>query len=301
MIIGISFAPESPWWLVRQNRLEEARATLLRLTSTDRVDFDVDKALTLMVVTTEQEREHGTGSRYLDCFKGTDLRRTIITCGCWAIQTLSGSGLRSYSTYFYKQAGLPTDQAFNLSIAGYALGIVGVFTAWFLLPHMGRRTIYLVGLICLAVCLIIVGILGTVRTGTAIAWAVGSVLLVYTFFYDVSVGPVCYSLVSELPSVHLRSKSVVLARASYNVLQIVSNVITPYMLNPSAWNWGAKAGFFYAGACILSLVFTYFVVPEPKGRTFAELNLLFQKKVPARYFSKTRVDLYSDSRLEEKH
>lgn len=287
--------------MVRKNRLDEARATLLRLTSTDRVDFDVDKAITLMVVTTEQERDHGTGSRYLDCFKGIDLRRTTIVCGCWVIQILSGSGLRSYSTYFYKQAGLPTYQAFNMSIAGYALGIVGVFTAWFLLPHMGRRTMYLVGLICLAVCLIIVGILGTVPTSTAIAWAVGSLLLVYTFFYDVSVGPVCYSLVSELPSVHLRSKSIVLARASYNGLQIVSNVITPYMLNPSAWNWGAKAGFFYGGACLLSLLFTYFMVPEPKGRTYGELNLLFQKRVPARQFSKTRVDLYGVSSLEEEH
>ena len=51
-MIGIVFAPESPWWLVRKNRLEEAKAALLRLTSPGRIEFDADQAITLMVVTT---------------------------------------------------------------------------------------------------------------------------------------------------------------------------------------------------------------------------------------------------------
>ncbi|OQV08879.1 hypothetical protein CLAIMM_13093 isoform 2 [Cladophialophora immunda] len=237
LIIGISMAPESPWWLVRQNRLADAKAALARLTSKDGA-VDLDKAVTLMVYTTEHEKELGTGTTYLDCFRGIDLRRTVIACGCWLIQTLSGASFRTYSTYFYKQAGLATDEAFNMAIGQYALGIVGVFTAWFLLPRMGRRTIYLIGLACMTTLLVIIGILGAVSNPptTGIAWSVGSLLLVYTFFYDVSVGPVCYSLVSEIPSVRLRSKSIVLARASYNCLNIVTGVITPYMLNPGAWN-----------------------------------------------------------------
>lgn len=150
--------------------------------------------------------------------------------------------LSTYSTYFYKQAGLPTDQAFNMSIGQYALGIVGVICAWFLLPRFGRRAIYLTGLVFMATLLMIIGVLGAVSNppSTGIAWTVGSLLLVYTFFYDVSVGPVCYSLVSEIPSVRLRSKSIVLARASYNCLNIVTGVITPYMLNPGAWNVSAR-------------------------------------------------------------
>jgi SP family general alpha glucoside:H+ symporter-like MFS transporter len=125
-----------------------------------------------------------------------------------------------------------------MAIGQYALGIVGVICAWFLLPRFGRRTFYLVGLVCMTILLFIIGILGAVSNPptTGIAWTVGSLLLVYTFFYDISVGPVCYSLVSEIPSVRLRSKSIVLARASYNCLNIVTGVITPYMLNPGAWN-----------------------------------------------------------------
>jgi SP family general alpha glucoside:H+ symporter-like MFS transporter len=300
-MIGIIFAPEPPWWLVRKNRLEEAKAALRRLTSPGRIEFDADQAITLMVVTTESERETGTGTRYIDCFRAVDLRRTSIACCCWGIQILSGTGLRIYSTYFYQQAGLPTEQAFTMSIIQYALGIAGVFVAWILLPRFGRRTIYLWGLGILAVVLLVIGGLGVADSrspspadssaSSGLAWSIGSMLIVYTFFYDVTIGPVCYSLVAEIPSVRLRSKSIVLARITYNILNIVSNIITPYMLNPSAWNWGAKAGFFYGGTCVLSFVYTYFCIPEPSGRTYAELNILFQRNVPARSFAKTHVDL----------
>jgi SP family general alpha glucoside:H+ symporter-like MFS transporter len=64
------------------------------------------------------------------------------------------------------------------------------------------------------------------------------------------------------------------------------------MLNPSAWNWGAKAGFFWAGTCLLCAVWTYFRLPEPKGRTYAELDVLFENGVSARKFASTSVDRF---------
>ncbi|KAG9511442.1 hypothetical protein KCU79_g24006, partial [Aureobasidium melanogenum] len=91
----------------------------------------------------------------------------------------------------------------------------------------------------------------------------------------------------------------VLGRNLYNIVGIVCSVLTPYMLNPSAWNWGNYAGFFWAGSCFLCIIYTYFRVPEPSGRTFAELDLLFEKKISARNFYKTQVDVFADS-LEEK-
>lgn len=58
LIIGISFAPESPWWLVRKGKLEDAKHSLLRLTSLDReTDFDVDETVAMMVHTTALEQK----------------------------------------------------------------------------------------------------------------------------------------------------------------------------------------------------------------------------------------------------
>lgn len=49
-----------------------------------------------------------------------------------------------------------------------------------------------------------------------------------------------------------------------------------------------------AGLCFLCFVYTYFRVPEPAGRTFAELDLLFEKKISARKFASTDVDVFAD-------
>jgi len=144
--------------------------------------------------------------------------------------------------------------------------------------------------------LLIIGFCGlTSRDNTAAQWAIGSMLLVYTFVYDSTVGPVCYSLVAEMSSTRLRQKTVVLARNLYNIGIIITNILTPRMLNPSAWDWGAKSGFFWAGCCFLCFLWSFFRLPEPKGRTFGELDTLFEQRVPARKFAVTVVDPFLSS------
>lgn len=57
-------------------------------------------------------------------------------------------------------------------------------------------------------------------------------------------------------------------------------------------------GFFWAGACFLLCVWTYFRLPEPKGRTYGELDVLFEHKVSARKFHKTKVDQFAGEHTE---
>lgn len=250
----------------------------------------------MMVHTNEMEKAASESMTYLECFKKTDLRRTEICAIVWFIQAWCGSGFMGYSTYFYEQAGLNTSNAFTMSLVQYGLGAIGVFCSWVLIAKLGRRTLYLWGLVILFTLLLIIGCLGIVdQSNTAVQWAIGSMLLVFTFVYDASVGPVCYSLVAELSSSRLRQKTVVIARNVYNVGGIVNNVLTPKMLNPSSWNWGAKSGFFWAGMCFLCILWTYFRLPEPKDRTYGELDILFKHRVSARKFACTPVDTFTES------
>ncbi|KAK3074871.1 hypothetical protein LTR53_002325 [Teratosphaeriaceae sp. CCFEE 6253] len=294
LIIIIYLAPESPWWLVRRGRNEEAKQQLLRTTSKNNPNFDADQTINMMVYTTALEKAHSSGANYLDCFRGTDLRRTEIVCFVWAIQTTCGaSSLTGYSTYFYENAGLDVASAFSLSLGQYALGAVGTICSWFLMGWFGRRTLYLWGQIAMAAVLMVTGFLSIAPAGNnGVQWGIGSTIMIFTFVYDATVGPVCYSLVAELASTRLRNKTVVLARNLYNITGVVANVLTPHMLNPDAWNWGAKAGFFWAGSCLLCATWTYFRLPEPKGRTYAELDILFGAKVPARKFRTTVVESF---------
>lgn len=80
-----------------------------------------------------------------------------------------------------------------------------------------------------------------------------------------------------------------------------------------AWNWGAKAGLFYAGTNLLCNLWCWFRLPETKDRNFGEIDLMFDNHVPARKFKYTTVDQFAvdvgtkgasahvDSISEEKH
>lgn len=298
LFIGVWFAPESPWWLVRKGRVEDAKKSLLRLTSLNReTEFDANETIAMMVHTTALEQKITSGSSYWDCFKGTDRRRTEIVCMVWAIQNLSGNSFSNYSTYFLEQAGLSSSDSYSFALGQYAINIVGVFGAWGLMAMgVGRRSLYLFGLCGLFSMLFVMGFLGLVpdshrKQG---ALATGSIMIIWALFYQISVGTVCYSLVAELSTRRLQIKSVVLARNLYNVVGIITGVLTPYMLNPTAWNWSNYAGFFWAGLCFLCIVYTYFRVPEPSGRTFAELDALFEKGVSARKFASTEINVFEE-------
>lgn len=205
-----------------------------------------------------------------------------------------------YSTYFYQQAGLPTTSAFDMSMAQYALGMVGTFGSWFLMTRVGRRSIYLYGSCALLGLLLIIGLTAIApESNIASRWAIGSMLLLFTFIYDLTVGPVCYALVAEVSSTRLRSKTIVLARNLYNVGGIVVNVLTTYQLTPkpSGWGWSAKSAFFWAGTCFLCVVWIFFRLPEPRGRTYGEMDILFERGVSARKFKSTNLDIFRGDHL----
>lgn len=69
----------------------------------------------------------------------------------------------------------------------------------------------------------------------------------------------------------------------------------PRMLGVNSWNWGAKTGLFWAGLVVLILIWAYLRLPETKGRTYGELDVLFEQEVNARKFASTRVDQFADS------
>lgn len=265
---------------------------MLRLTSSKQPNFNVDETIAMIEHTNEMERVAKKGTTYMDCFRGIDLRRTEIVVGIWTVQTLGGQNLMGYFSYFMTQAGMDARNSFSLSMANSALGMIGTAGSWFLMSKIGRRKIHFGGLCCQFLLLIIVGCLSFAGTNASI-WAIAGMLIVFTFTYDFTVGPVTYSLVSELSSTRLKAKTIVLARAAYNASNIFVNVMTNYQLSSAAWNWGARTAFFWAGTCLLSCIWVYFRLPEPKGRTYAELDMLFETGVPARKFAKTEVNPFT--------
>ena len=112
LMIIILFAPESPWFLVRNDRIDDAKKMLKRLGKVS--EEETSGTLAMMLHTVKIENEVTSGSNYWDCFKGVDLRRTEIACVAFAGQILSGSTFAYSPAYFFEQAGISTDNAYAL-------------------------------------------------------------------------------------------------------------------------------------------------------------------------------------------
>lgn len=305
IMIGIFLAPESPWWLVKKQKLEQADICLKRLITENNALYkdQLSKAMLHKIqMTIDDEQKVNDSSdlpSYMDCFKGKDLRRTRIACLVWVIQNVCGSTLMGYASYFFIQAGMSEDMSFTFTIIMYVIGIIGTLGSWLISRRYGRFLIYFYGLCCMSILLLIIGALGCSQQDAA-SWGIGALLIAFAFAYNISVGPIVYCIVTELPSIRLRTKSIILARNFYNIAGIAVTVITPYMLNPTAWNWKAKAGFFWAGFSIIGAAWAFFELPETKGRTFAELDALFEKKTPSRRFESTEVEVFNAGKLMER-
>ncbi|KAM3064726.1 hypothetical protein ACMFMF_011789 [Clarireedia jacksonii] len=284
------FAPESPWHLVRVGNLEGAEKSVRRLGTAPE---KAKQTVAMMVHTNELEKNIDAGTSYWDCFKGIDRRRTEIVCMTFAAQPFCGSAMGGTPTYFFVQAGLPNSISFKMTVGGLGLASVGTIVSWFLLGSFGRRTVYLWGLGGLTFVLWTVGIISlAAKDSVGGNYAQASMMLIWLLVYYLTVGPICYAIISETSSTRLRNKSVCLSRIAYYIAQIITNVVNPYMLNPTAGNWKGKTAFFWGGWAFTFFVWTFFRLPEMKGRTFEELDILFAKKVKARDFKKTDVDAY---------
>ncbi|KAK4064169.1 uncharacterized protein Triagg1_9148 [Trichoderma aggressivum f. europaeum] len=293
LFIGAYLAPESPWNAVRRDKFEEAKKALKRLrTPSPESNFEIEATLAYIQHTTAIERAETASASFVECFQGTNLRRTEINCVVWAAQILCGNAILGYSVIFLEAAGFSELQAFDLNISLSACYIVGGIICWFMFPHVGRATIYMGGLALMFCCLIAIGGLGF-ASGKGAEMAIGILLVFSTLINMITVGPACYPIVAETPSGRLRYKTIVIGRFVYNLTGIFNNSVTPRMIAATSWNWGAKAGLFYAGTNLLCLIWCWFRLPETKDRTFGEIDLLFDNHVPARKFKHTKVNQFA--------
>jgi MFS family permease len=100
LVLVLVFLPESPSWLLIKGRREAAAMAFLRFNGPG---FDVDAAIAVADVAIAKEREARQlekSSRWLDCFRGTNLRRTTIIVMVYLSQQFIGVGFISgYLTY----------------------------------------------------------------------------------------------------------------------------------------------------------------------------------------------------------
>ncbi|CZT10456.1 related to alpha-glucoside transport protein [Rhynchosporium graminicola] len=296
------FAPESPWYLIRRGRQAEAEKSLNRLA---RKGFYTERTmaetLALMNHTNEMEKIEAKKGSFAECFTGTNRRRTGIVMMAWVIQLLNGQSITQYAAILLRSVGMSSTNAFNYNMAIQSVNVFATSIAIALMGRIGRRVFYFFGTVGIGACMLIVGIVGFAakeKDKTTVAYVTAAFLIVVQCIFKVSLGPATYVVVGEMASNRVRAQTIVLGRAVYVCCGIVVQQINPRMLNTKkdgAWGLGAKTGIVYFGLCFVWSAYVWFCLPETKNRSFADLDYLFQKKVDARKFTTTPVDLFEFS------
>lgn len=288
------FGPDSPWWLIRKGRIDEARETIAKRLMSPSDKVSTEEVLSMMIHTIEVEREITTGTRFVDMFNRRNIRRTEVVLGCWMANSMTGWVITSFFAYFYEQAGVPPANAFDIELGQGGLGFLCAFFAFIVSGKVGRRTQLLSGMVINTVLMFLIAILACTGQSRGLGYAESVLALLWWGVFQLLTAPAEYVIIGETAALSIRQKTIGTGRIIYNVFGIAVAFIAPAMLNPGARNWKGKTAFLPAILSIFWLVWAFYRVPECKHRTFEEIDIMFERGVPAREFKKYECNLYAD-------
>ncbi|WWD09795.1 hypothetical protein V865_007923 [Kwoniella europaea PYCC6329] len=306
-VMGIIFVllPESPWWLVSKGKLDKASKVLQRYYGHIE-GYNVSDEVAIMTATIEAEKQ--TAARegqegHWAVFQGRNLLRLIIAAWPKIIQQFVGlSVFNSYSTYFFQLAG--NKNPFLVTVILGCVQLLAMLITASLSDAVGRRplTVYPYGVTSLSV--LALGIIGCFDYSSK---SLGSLLIFFAClatFTTTGASAIGYAYASEIPSQRLRAKTAGWGLAMSNMVAIMFSFCTPLMLNGDA-HWGVKTGFFFAGTGTVSTIVGWFLLPEVTRRSPAEIDELFEKKVPLRkfkgYVTEVQMVAEENKRMQEGH
>ncbi|KAI1878492.1 hypothetical protein JX265_000424 [Neoarthrinium moseri] len=281
--IAMLFIPESPRWLLLQNRVEEGRKSLTWLRPKG---FEIEDEIVEIRAAIDKEREMGGSVGVLDMFKNPiDRRRTGLSVAAVTLQAASGSMfIIAYKAYFFTMANV--SDAFAMSIVLSVTGLLAIFINSLIVVRYGRRRVLLMG--GLIGCGILQLIIAIVYDKNPKATVTGQVLValscLYLMTYNGMIASYAWLSGGELPSQRLRSYTFGLAAAVGFLGAWITTFTAPYFINPESLNWGPRYGYIWFPSCVVSALWVFFFLPEVKGRTLEEIDEMFAAKLPARRF-----------------
>ena len=269
--------PESPVWLIRKNKMAEAQASFRKLHGAkvaeahqDLLD-DMSKA-----ITEEAWGSHKHKSTYIQCFRGANLRRTMIVVFSNGMSEFMGFPILGNVSYILQLLGISELASFILAIVGILLGLGGNVGSFWTLLKFGRRQLLLTTLTVVSIFWLSIGIAGCFK-GIAVGWYSAAGMMIIIIMCGVGCWPASFVVAAETSSLTLRSKTSGVGWLLGGIIQGGFGLGTPYLYNPDAANLGAKSAFIFFATSFGAILTTYFFIPELKGLSAVEIDRVFEK------------------------
>ncbi|PSK60720.1 hypothetical protein B9Z65_870 [Elsinoe australis] len=297
--IGLLFCPESPRYLLAKGRTAQAKKALWTLREGAVPEEYIELEWAEMMKSIGEQEKLAKSVGFVDMFRGTDLRRTLLCFGMIACQAASGSWFFiAYSTYFLIVSGLSVDDAFKYSVMQSCFGFIGVNIGMVAMRYwVGRRVILMVGATICGLCMLAVAVSGTVAPNTVDS---RNCLIAFSSLFIACVGAASYPVATEVVSTRLRSWTVGTATAIGYLLAWLTSFCSPYFINPENLGWGSQYGYIWAGSNFLCVIFFFLAIPEMKGRTLEEIDEMFMHGVRPRKFKSYVTTIHDEAMMDVK-
>ncbi|KAL4898490.1 general substrate transporter [Aspergillus ambiguus] len=270
--------PESPLWLVGKGRMDEARRNLRKLRGCS--DERVEDELGLLRVSEAIERELKANVSFWEIFSRKHVRRTLTSGSFYSLNQISGVILSTtYGTVFLTEIG--TKDPFSLTVIAACCTLAGTIVAPFVLDRVGRRPTALVGMSAIFIVDAVAGGLAFNHGDPRSTAAIAALSFVLNFFWASSFFSLSTLMPSEMATPRLRHHTIAYTVACAQTTAVVTTFVIPQLTAADAADLGAKAYLIFAGCMACIIVFVYFLMPETRGRTFVEIDEMYEAGVPA--------------------
>ncbi|KAH7095904.1 general substrate transporter [Paraphoma chrysanthemicola] len=306
-MIGLPFLPESPRWLAKVDRTEEAIHILAEIQANGNLEdpyviAEYEEIITVLTA----ERLAPKGWRKF-VYNGM-WRRTLAGFSVQAWQQLSGANVMTYYVvYIFYMANLSGNVNLLASGVQYALFIIFSSIMFFFVDKIGRRTLLVWGAITMGFCHFVVG--GTLgfhytyvpdgvngdanvvmRVTGSPAYTVIAFSYLLIIVYALTLAPICWVYAAEVWSLETRATGMGIAAIGNWLFNFAIGLFIP----PAFLNIRWRLFVVFGTLCLAAAIQFWFTYPETCGKTIEEIEVLFSDNGPRAWKTKK-----GHSRLEE--
>nr|WP_320154095.1 sugar porter family MFS transporter [uncultured Draconibacterium sp.] len=266
----LNLVPESPRWLVNQNRNDEALTVFTRIKAKNPAD-----EVLLVQKSVEQEEKMGHGKLFV---KENRFPITIAILMAAFNQLAGINAIMIYAPRVFEMAGFETNVSLLQSISVGATNLVFTLVALSLIDRYGRRSLLMAGSVGMVFFL---GMLSksffTENYSDLGGYGVMIYLMGFIAFFAFSQGAVLWVVISEIFPNKVRSKGQALGSFTHWILAAALIWGFPVFANMPGIGGGISFAFF-AVMMLIHFFFAWKVVPETKGKSLEEIQAEMKKR-----------------------